>query len=259
MSPFTVSAVPITKAALEKVVDLSGTPANGSVGTEQFAAANIDGAAGVPSARTLDTDSLLAANSDSRVSSQKAIKAALAVIGALKPMIPPSGNFLVPWYTGTGETVFATKEQVIYLPVDLGVAQTIKSIACQCQTKGEGTALLLRMGVYADDGTGTKPKALLHDFGTISAEATGERAIEAEHTYGPGRIWVAHVIQGTLTVGPKLTSITSVAGLTLGVTNLGNNSPHGLKQTGVSGALPAEATPSSEPIGTVPLVGLKVK
>lgn len=56
-------------------LDLTGTPADGSVSTAKFAAANIDGAAGVPSARTLDTDSTLAANSDVRVASQKAAKA----------------------------------------------------------------------------------------------------------------------------------------------------------------------------------------
>ncbi len=59
------------------LADLTGTPADGSVTTIKVAAANIDGAAGTPSMRSLSTDATLGggAASDTVVSSQKAVKA----------------------------------------------------------------------------------------------------------------------------------------------------------------------------------------
>jgi hypothetical protein len=62
------------------VADLTGTPADGSVGTAKFAAANIDGAAGVPSARTLNTSTNFSSASDTESASRKAIGAALAAL-----------------------------------------------------------------------------------------------------------------------------------------------------------------------------------
>jgi|GEM_PF-6281872 len=64
----------------EQIADLSGTPAKGSVGTEQFAASNIDGAAGVPSARTLNTSPNFTEAKDSESASRKAIGSALAML-----------------------------------------------------------------------------------------------------------------------------------------------------------------------------------
>lgn len=72
------------------LADLTGTPADGSVTTIKVAAANIDGAAGTPSMRSLSTDATLGggAASDTVVSSQKAVKAFVeALAGAINAFI----------------------------------------------------------------------------------------------------------------------------------------------------------------------------
>ena len=63
-----------------QVADLTGTPADGSVNTAKFAASNIDGAAGVPSARTLNTSANFSGATDTESASRKAVSTALAAL-----------------------------------------------------------------------------------------------------------------------------------------------------------------------------------
>lgn len=262
----------------------------------------------------IDTDNTLAANSDSKIASQKATKgfvetqAGLLVpkslgttkgdligfkasgepvrvpapgadghilqsdstatsgasylrrgqITASRPQKPPSGNFLVPTHSSTSNTQIAGTQTLYFLPIDLYEETIFSGIACYVGTKGVGTSLVARLGIFEDDGTGTRPKTLLFDAGTTSVEAEAERLIETERTIGAGRSWTAFVIQGTLTTGPFLTQLTTASAL-IGVPNLANSTYRGLKRAvSVAGALPAEAG-TLEATGVTPLVGLKVK
>lgn len=66
------------------------------------------------------------------------------------------------------------------------------TITCQVTTLGSGSNV--RMGIYADDGTGAYPGALIFDSGSISSATTGAK--EATITAGvqlfqPGIYWIA--------------------------------------------------------------------
>jgi hypothetical protein len=65
----------------EQVADLSGTPADGSVTAAKVAAANVDGAAGTPGMRSLDTAAIIGGEStDTQTPSRKAVEAALKLL-----------------------------------------------------------------------------------------------------------------------------------------------------------------------------------
>jgi hypothetical protein len=143
------------------------------------------------------------------------------------------------------------------MPIDLYEAQSFSAIGFTVAIKGEGTALVARLGVRADDGTGTKPGALIKDYGTVSVESTGEKTISVTQSYGPGRIWIGIVIQGTaLTVGPTLNGIATYGGTTRGVDTLGNTSQRALKVSGITGVFGAEPG-TIERVALAPLLGLK--
>jgi len=63
-----------------QVADLTGTPADGSVTAAKVAAANIDGAASVPSIRSLNTSASFSGATDTESASRKAIGTALAAL-----------------------------------------------------------------------------------------------------------------------------------------------------------------------------------
>lgn len=218
-------------------VDLSGTPADGSVTQAKFVNSLIDGAAGVAGLRSLTTIGLQ--------------------IG-IKPLKPASGSFLTCIHATRAETQENTgNKNIMFLtPADLVEEKEFDRISSYVGTKGEGAGLVLRLGVYAADGTYAKPTGSpLFESGEIAATEVGERFAAITQKLVPTRYWLAWVMQGTVTVGPKITTCSPVGAVpaaTLEPSNFG-----AWKQTGVTGALPAIGT--LEAAATCPLVGLRVK
>jgi hypothetical protein len=220
-----------------KKLDASGTPADGSITQAKFVSSLIDGAAGVATLRSLT---------------------AIGLRIGVKPLKPASGSFLTCIHATRAETQESTgnKNIMFLMPADLAEEHEFDRIAAYVGTKGEGAGLALRLGVYADDGTGAKPTGSpLFESGEIAATEAGERFAAITQKLVPTRYWLAWVMQGTVTVGPKVTTcspVGAVAAATLEPSNFGS-----WKQTGVTGALPAIGT--LEAAATCPLVGLRVK
>ena len=66
------------------------------------------------------------------------------------------------------------------------------TITCQVTTLGSGSNV--RMGIYADDGTGAYPGALIFDSGSISSATTGAKEVTITagvQLFQPGIYWVA--------------------------------------------------------------------
>lgn len=91
---------------------------------------------------------------------------------------------------------------------------TIDTLSCSVTTAGSAGALI-RLGVYADDGTGDKPSTtLLADAGTVDASTVGVKnatipgglALTAGQT-----IWLAGVVQGAATTRPTVRQLAGVA------------------------------------------------
>lgn len=177
-------------------------------------------------------------------------------ITGVQPMRPAVGEFLTPVLSSTGTVQLTTANGMYLVPVDIDVPTSFDQIAVDVTTVGTGAGQVLRLGLYADDGTRSRPTgAALFDAGTLDATTgTGDRAITITQTLQPGRYWLAVAHQGTVTTGVTVVSAAYLVQLG-GLTNLGNNSHRVWFQSGVSGALPSIGTLSRA--GTAPLIGLR--
>lgn len=133
-------------------------------------------------------------------------------------------------------------------------------------TAGGTAGCTMRLGIYADDGTGTYPGALVLDAGTVAADAIAVPAISSLTTLLlPGRYWVGAVLQGAPASQPTVRTFSNSLGR---VTRIGTTAPTsstsvpvaGWAVTGVTGALPSTfpAVSGATQPGTVPLLHFKV-
>lgn len=134
---------------------------------------------------------------------------------------------------------------------------TIDRIGADVSSAGSGGGVL-RLGVYADDGSGY-PGALLLDAGTIDgASATVQQAtIGSPLVLTPGLYWIGAALQGSPGTQP---TVRTLAGTwtppvpILGTTSApaASDSYAGYRETGVTGALPSNFSTTSDPVSTVP-------
>lgn len=144
---------------------------------------------------------------------------------------------------------------LFFVPLDVASAFTINKIAAEVTTVGSAGSVL-RYGLYADDGTGTTPGALLDDWGTIAATSLGLRTLTVGKALTPGRYWLAVVAQGVPVTNPVLRTSAATLGQPLTATpaNLAIIAP---ARSGVTGALPTPAAPSTV-ASLIPRFGLLV-
>jgi len=122
-------------------------------------------------------------------------------------------------------------------------ALTLSRITAEVTAAGDA-ASVVRLGIYADDGNGY-PGALVLDAGTIPGNVTGAAEIIINQALSPGLYHIATVVQGVTTTQPTLRTINAV---TAPAVSYGTALPGGgtwgvgYKQTGVTGALPANFT-----------------
>ena len=121
-------------------------------------------------------------------------------------------------------------------------------------------ASVLRLGIYADDGTG-KPGALIVDGGTLATGGTAAAAeVTISKTISPGLYWVGGVVQGSGTQPTiRTTSVSTIPSvIPLGTTlPVANTVASGWSVSGVTAALPDPfGTPSTTSVQ--PRVGFKV-
>lgn len=156
--------------------------------------------------------------------------------------LPISGRFLYTGFGATG-TVVPTLNQTRYVPFPVWRGFTATSIAVEVTTL-QATSVV-RLGLWADDGTGL-PGALITDFGTVSAGATGVQTISP----GGGIVfadrtiyWLSATVQvagGTAALRSGNTHDPLILPSTNSITNAGINA---YVQAGVAGALAGPATP----------------
>lgn len=121
---------------------------------------------------------------------------------------------------------------------------TLTKIGTEVTTIGEAGSKV-RLGIYADDGTG-RPGALVVDGGQINGDSATvqEVTLGTPVAVGPGWYWAAAAIQSapatppTLRVPSAMTAMTDV-GTSIPSAGLGVN---GWGATGISGAFPATLT-----------------
>lgn len=178
-----------------------------------------------------------------------------AWFSSAQPYIPATGEFITPQTTATGTAGSYVTGNMYLEPIDIAVAKTFDRIGTNITATGTGSGQVIRLGIYNDDGTGSRPTgAAVLDAGTVdSTSGTGDKLITISQALNPGRYWLAWVIQGTVTTSPTVVTLSLVN--QIGLTNLGNNSHRVWGQAGVSGALPT--------IGTLyrdmnpPIIGLR--
>jgi hypothetical protein len=180
-----------------------------------------------------------------------------SLLGAMSHI--PRANYYSTTFGAHSTIVGTTANGVAYAtPLLLGAPGTVTRIACEVTSAGSAGALV-RLGIYADDGTGA-PGALLADGGTID----GTSATFQEVTLGTplalsaGRYWLAAAFQGAPTTGPTMRAAAGTAVVAAGSTSgaFGSPTAAGWTMTGVTGALPTPwviSTTSGVPI----LVGVR--
>lgn len=153
----------------------------------------------------VDTDATMAANSDSAVPSQKAVKTALAGkaasnLGPTRPFIIPSGEW---WLTtigvGTGYTSAglasgtpAANNHVRYTPFYLAEDTLVDAMAIFVASANAGPGAVVAMAIYdASPATG-RPRNVEVDAGTQSINAPGMKTMTfAAVSLPAGYYWAA--------------------------------------------------------------------
>lgn len=129
-------------------------------------------------------------------------------------------------------------------------ATNFAKIGAEVTAAGEAGSLV-RIGIYADDGTGY-PGALILDAGTIAGDSATVQEITVAFTLLPGLYWVGAIVQNVVTTQPTLRTVamdlTGEMPLTAGTTPTAN-APGTVAFVGfaMTGALPATwptATPN---------------
>ena len=117
-------------------------------------------------------------------------------------------------------------------------AVTITRIGAEVTSTGEAGSKY-RIGIYADDGTGT-PGALVLDAGQIAGDSATVQELTVSQTLAPGLYWVGGAVQSAPTTQPTMrtgTATPPLHALPNGTTTpTAGQSTFGFQQTGVSGA-----------------------
>lgn len=119
---------------------------------------------------------------------------------------------------------------------------SLSKIGTEVTAAGEAGSLV-RLGIYADDGTGY-PGALVLDAGTIAGDSVAVQEVTISQVLAPGLYWVGAVVQNAPSTQPRLRTI---AGGTWGAIPITNGAAPAADQPGavafvgfnMTGAFPA--------------------
>lgn len=132
---------------------------------------------------------------------------------------------------------------------------TIIRIGAEITLAGDGTSVL-RLGIYADDGTG-RPGALVIDAGTIPGNVVAVQEIVVNQALSAGLYWTAAVIQGVVTTQPTV-RVVSNSGIAPQIDVLSAIPAAGVSIVGFSqNAVVAAGLPAN--VGTVSTAGTSAR
>ena len=159
---------------------------------------------------------------------------------------PVGGKILATRLVGTGSafaspttTASGSNGLVLYVPLYLGAPFSFDTMELAINAVNAGAGAVLRLGVYADNGSGA-PGTVLADGGTQSINTAGLKAFSVTQVDLPaGHYWVAAVTQSLDTGGTNPTWLATVTG-TAACSDPTPGSTTGslskLRSTGISGA-----------------------
>ncbi len=152
---------------------------------------------------------------------------------------PVTGEFLTPATTSTtlNGTVMPATGTMLLLPLDVATTTTFDRLGVNVSTAGVGTGYLFRLGLYNDDGTGSRPSgAAILDAGTVDPTATGDKLATISKQLLPGRYWMAVSSEGTITTAAQMVSCTTP--FMFPRTNLGGGASPGSKMWTMTSVTP---------------------
>lgn len=154
------------------------------------------------------------------------------------PVTMKSGNYYFTNYAGATAVNAAPGNNSLRLsPFFVPRAVTLTRLGMEIVAVGDAGSTV-RLGIYADDGTG-QPGALLLDAGTIPGDAVAMVEIVINLALPAGQYWVGNVVQGAPVTQPSLrvmnNSLTLVGISTIPAAGTGY---YTFTVTGVAGALP---------------------
>jgi hypothetical protein len=139
-------------------------------------------------------------------------------------------------------------------------ALTLSRLGMEVTTVGD-TGSTLRLGIYADNGTGY-PGGLVLDAGTILGDSATVQELTISQALAAGLYWVGAVVQGVTTTKPTLRTLSSHirSDVSMGTaTPIAGQVPNCCwVQGGVTGALPSTFSTAKSPSATAPRMFVKV-
>lgn len=156
--------------------------------------------------------------------------------------VPVGSRFTSALYygpNGNRSAVAQVNQQMTTVPFWVSNTTSFDRIGAQVTVAG-AAATVVRLGIYADDGSGM-PGSLILDAGTIAGDAVASAEVTISTTLSPGLYWLAAVPQGgtPTMVCASGTNIQGGAGVSTLAVATGTNPRFGYLQASVSGALPA--------------------
>ena len=188
--------------------------------------------------------------------------------GAYLPIIQaPSGAYLLPSQTSCGTSAGSGIGIVYLAEVDIGPArQTFTGMVTSLTVLGSGgTSPRIIMGVYNDDGSGSRPYFGQAPLASVSFDPTQGSTGDIYVNFGanlvlpPGRYWLAWMLSsssGAMTTAPTVVTI-SGRNWTIPRNDAGNNSYKGWQQNAGSTATTLPNIGAIAYSAYQPIVGLR--
>lgn len=175
-----------------------------------------------------------------------------------RPAGNPIGRGRNLYYAAPGLASTATPSQGVLAlaPLDVDRVCLLKALVADIATVGTAGAVL-RLAIYADDGTGGFPGALVADAGTIDATVAGAATLTLTTPIPlpPGRYWIGGASQGAPTTAPVIRCVSSTGAIVMPSTTASVTTLNlAAAQNGVTGAAPASFTTAIGFTSTVPRV-----
>lgn len=180
----------------------------------------------------------------------------LSSVSNFIPFDPSSGEYITTAASSTGSAAGYAADVMYLEAIDIPNAKAFDRLLTEITALGVGADLVIRMGLYADNGTFNKPTgAPLLDAGTVDPTVTtGQKSLTINWTPStPGRYWGAWVLQGTVSTSPTVVTLSGVN--QIGLSSTGNLSGRTWAQYGVTGALPTIGAISR--IANIPMLALR--
>lgn len=187
-----------------------------------------------------------------------------AFMTQIPPSRPDSGEYLVSANSGTATSAGWTLGEVRFLPIDIVASTSFSGLATNVSAAGVGgTTPLVHLGLYADDGTGTRPTGtvLVNTEVTLDpTTTTGDRYVAwaSSQSFGPGRYWLAWMLTSGSAMGtlPTMVTLNVVSHMSLATLANSNHKTWGMSAASNAATLPTVS--GLYHIGNPATVGMKL-